>query len=218
MKIILLGAPGAGKGTQGDLIVNQFKIKRISTGDLLREEVRNKTALGLQVQQILTDGKLVPDDIIMSLTIQEISKNIASGFILDGVPRTVGQASEIDKFLQKEFNSKIDVVISLDIAEEKIINRLSNRFYCKKCNEAYNKIYKNLRKEGVCDVCGSHEFFERSDDNAEVISHRFAIYREQTLPILSRYEKLGIVKVIDADQEVEKVSGEIVKEMKNLLT
>lgn len=218
MFLVLVGAPGAGKGTQGDVIVKEFGVTRISTGDLLREEINKNTDLGQQVKSILASGKLVSNDIIMSLVKKEISKNIDNGFVLDGVPRTVEQAQEIDQFLFENFNKKMDLVIALGISETKLIKRLSNRFYCKQCNESYNKLYKNPKILGVCDICGSHEFITRSDDNEAVIKERFKLYESQTLPILSYYKKQEIVLEIDADNDVKNISEEIVKEVKNILT
>ena len=218
MFLVLVGAPGAGKGTQGDIIVKAFGVKRISTGDLLREEVGKGTPLGQEVKSILSSGKLVSDQIIMSLVKKEITKYSDSGFVLDGVPRTVEQAKEIDELLFECFGKKIDLVIALDISESKLIERLSNRFYCKNCNESYNKLYKNPKVSGVCDVCGGNEFITRSDDKPEVIKERFEVYEFQTLPILSYYKKQEMVCEINADDNVENISNEIVQEVKNILT
>ncbi|MBP9791867.1 MAG: adenylate kinase [Rickettsiales bacterium] len=218
MFLVLVGAPGAGKGTQGDVIVKEFSITRISTGDLLREEIRKETELGQEVKSILASGQLVSNDIIMSLVKKEIARHSKNGFVLDGVPRTVAQAEEIDQFLLESFGKKMDLVVALGISETKLIKRLSNRFYCKSCNESYNKLYKNPKISGVCDVCGSHDFITRSDDNEEVIKERFKLYESQTLPILSYYKKQKIVLEINADNDVKNISEEIVKEVKNILT
>lgn len=218
MFLVLVGAPGAGKGTQGDVIVKEFGITRISTGDLLRNEISDNTELGRQVKGILASGQLVSNDIIMSLIKQEMSKHIEKGFVLDGVPRNIEQAKEIDAFLKSEFQKHIDLVISLEIPESKLIERLSNRFYCKKCNESYNKIYKMPKIDETCDVCGSHEFITRSDDNEKVIKERYKLYESETMPILSYYDAQKIVYKIDAENDVENISNEIVKELRNILT
>lgn len=218
MFLILVGAPGAGKGTQGDVIVKEFGITRISTGDLLRKEISNNTELGREVKDILASGQLVSNDIIMSLIKKEMGKHIKKGFVLDGVPRNIEQAQEIDEFLQKEYKKHIEMVISLEIPESKLIERLSNRFYCKECNESYNKIYKMPKVENTCDVCGSHDFMTRSDDTESVIKERYKLYENETMPILSYYGDKKIVYKIDAENSVENISNEIVKEVRNILT
>lgn len=218
MFLVLVGAPGSGKGTQGDVLVKEFGIKRLSTGDLLREEIRKNTKLGQEVKSLISSGKLVSDEIIISLIKREIEKCVKKGFVLDGVPRTIEQAKEIDDFLLKKFERHIDLVISLEIDEDKLIDRLTNRYYCKDCNESYNKLYKNPKVQGECDKCGGHNFIIRPDDKEEIIRERFKAYEDQTLPIISYYQKVGVVKKIDADNDIKKISDEIVKEVKNILT
>jgi adenylate kinase len=216
--LVLIGAPGVGKGTQGDVIVKKFGLRRISTGDLLRDEISQGTNLGQEVKSILAAGMLVSNEIIMSLVKKEIVKYSKSGFVLDGVPRTAEQAIEIDNFLLDNFGKQIDLVLALNSSEEELVKRLSNRFYCKNCNESYNKLYKNPKTSGVCDVCGSHEFMTRSDDNISVIQERFKLYKSQTFPILSYYKNQEIVCEINADKDAKNISDEIVEQVKNLLT
>jgi adenylate kinase len=208
--IILLGAPGSGKGTQASIIEKSLNFRKISTGEMLRNEVALKSVIGVELEQIINSGKLVPDEIVIKIIKKEIESFIqkTNGFILDGFPRTVNQAKALDEMLDK-ISMSVSKVIYLDIDENKLLDRISKRFVCKKCGENYNKIYKNTAIEGVCDVCGGTEFLSRADDNAETLLNRLNAYKEQTAPLLPYYQEQGKMARIDADQKIKEVTDGI---------
>ena len=186
--IVLLGAPGAGKGTQGRLISKEFGLKFISTGDILREEVQKSTQLGKKVAEYLKKGLLVPDDLIIEI----IKKYIKDGFVLDGFPRTIGQAEALDRI------SGVDLVINLNVPDNVIIARLSNRLICSKCGAIYNALTLKPKKEGICDKCGG-ELYQREDDKPEVIKERLNVYRKQTEPLIEYYAKKGLLRNVSCN-------------------
>ena len=198
MNLLLMGAPGAGKGTVSSHLIEVHGMKHISTGDILREAVANKTELGLKVKEFMDTGTLVPDSIILEI-IKETLKKIDSskGVIFDGFPRTINQAKEFDKML-KEINSKIDLVIALDVADDVVIKRITGRRTCSKCKAIYNIYYKPSRVDGKCDECGG-DLYTRNDDNLDSLKKRLSEYHINAEPLLSFYESKGIVKHLNAD-------------------
>jgi len=208
LNILLLGPPGAGKGTQAKRLEERYGMVQLSTGDMLRAERASGSALGKQVQAIMDAGKLVSDDIMIALIAQRIAALKGQGFILDGFPRTVPQAEALDEMLKKH-GIAIDHVVELTVDENALIDRISGRFSCKKCGASYHDRYHRPKVDGQCDVCGSHDFIRRPDDNAETVKARLAAYREQTAPILPYYRGKGVLRSIDGMAEIDEVTKQI---------
>ncbi len=201
LKIILLGAPGAGKGTQGNLISKKYGFPKISTGDILREAVKNKTPLGMKAKERMDKGELVDDEIILGIIKERVSReDCKDGFILDGFPRNIKQAEEFEKL---GIEGK-ELAILFDVEDEEIIRRLSSRRVCKKCGAIYNLVVSPPKKEGICDKCGG-ELIQRDDDKPEVIKRRLSVYKEQTEPLVEFYKKKGILGKVNAEGEIEKI-------------
>ena len=205
MKIILLGPPGSGKGTVADKLAVEFKLKHISAGQLLREEVAKGTTIGRDIKNIIEKGNLVPDELVTQIIKLEIGKK--NDYILDGFPRTVFQAREIEDL-------KINTIIYLDIGEKEVIRRLSGRRICSGGEHNYQVHYLPPKKAGVCDVDGT-ELIQRKDDNPKVIRERFLVYNKQTKPVVEYYRKKGILKSVNAAQSPEEVYGEVKKILKH---
>jgi len=204
MNVILLGPPGAGKGTQADRLAKTYDLVQLSTGEMLREEVRTGSELGKTAKKIMDSGALVPDDLIISMISGRIDRVGGKGIILDGFPRTTAQAEALDRMLAEK-GLKLDHVIELKVDEDELVERLAGRFACAKCGAGYHDTFAKPRKEGVCDRCGGTEFTRRSDDRPETVRARFAAYREQTAPILPYYERKKALKSIDGMGEMEAV-------------
>lgn len=193
MRIVMLGAPGAGKGTYASRLQSILNIQQISTGDMVREEIKAQTKLGRKIKEFSDKGELVPDEIIIQLLTNRLRKpDSKKGFILDGFPRTNTQAEALDRI------AKVDVVINLNVPDEIIITRLSNRVTCKKCGAIYNLLTLKPKKEGVCDNCGG-ELYQRRDDQPKVIQERLNVYREKTQPLIDYYRKKSILRDIHCD-------------------
>ena len=216
MNLLLMGAPGAGKGTVSSHLIEAHGMKHISTGDILREAVANKTELGLKVKEFMDTGTLVPDSIILEIIKETLEKiDSSKGVIFDGFPRTINQAKEFDKML-KEINSKIDLVIALDVADDVVIKRITGRRTCSKCKAIYNIYYKPSRIDGKCDECGG-DLYTRNDDNLDSLKKRLSEYHINVEALLSFYESQGIVKHINADtsrDEEKRKLEEILKEIR----
>jgi len=193
MKIVMLGAPGAGKGTYASRLNVSLGIPHISTGDMVRNEIKAQTELGKKIKQYSDKGELVPDEIIIQLLADRLKKaDCEKGYILDGFPRTINQAEALGKI------SKIDVVVNLNVPDQIIVTRLSNRVTCKKCGAIYNLLTLKPKKEGECDNCGG-ELIQRRDDQPEVIQERLNVYREKTEPLIQYYRKKGLLKDVRCD-------------------
>ncbi len=209
MNIIFLGPPGAGKGTQSKRLEARYGIAQISTGDMLRAEVKAGSEIGQEAKTLMDAGKLVPDSMIVSMLEKRIQQpDCAKGFILDGFPRTVGQAEALDEVLAR-LKSQIDVVLVLQVDEDALADRIAGRFSCAKCGASYNDVSKPTKVPDTCDVCGSHDFVRRADDNRETVASRLASYRKETMPLLPYYEKKVKVAFIDGMAPIEDVSSQI---------
>lgn len=197
MKLILLGAPGAGKGTQAEVICNKFSIPAISTGNIIREALKNGTEMGLKAKSYMDEGKLVPDDVVIGIIQERLQKDdCKNGFILDGFPRTIPQAEALDAM-----GVEIDRVVSIEVPDEKIVERMSGRRVCEKCGASYHMLYKKPAKEDVCDACGG-ALIRRKDDAPETVQDRLKVYHEQTEPLKDYYAKSGKLRTVEGQEEV----------------
>lgn len=197
MNLILLGAPGAGKGTQAEKICEKLSIPAISTGNMLREAMANGTEMGLKAKSFIDAGKLVPDEVVIGIINERLkADDCKNGFILDGFPRTIPQAEALDNM-----GVRIDRVIDIEVPDDKIASRLSGRRVCLKCGATYHTAYKKPEQEGICDVCGE-KLVQRKDDMPETVLDRLKTYHEQTEPLKGFYEKKGILRVVEGQEEV----------------
>lgn len=209
MKVVLLGPPGSGKGTQAKRIEARRGIVQLSTGDMLRAAVASGSALGLRVKGIMDAGQLVPDEVMIDMIAERTSRpDCNGGFILDGFPRTVPQARALDAMLA-ERGFELDHVIEIAVDEATLVDRLSGRFTCGRCGASYHERHHRPRIAGVCDVCGAHEFIHRPDDQPEAVKARFEVYRRQTAPILPYYRGRGILRVVDGTAEMSDVGHRV---------
>ena len=209
MNIILLGPPGAGKGTQAQRLQGDLGMVQLSTGDMLRAAVASGTELGMKAKGLMEKGELVPDDLIVGLIKDRIAQpDCAKGFILDGFPRTEAQAKALDKMLA-EMAKQLDLVVEMEVDEKALTERVVGRFTCAKCGTGYHDSFKRPKVEGVCDVCGSKEFTRRKDDNAETMKTRMVAYRAQTEPLLPYYRARGVLKKVDGMAAMDEVYRQI---------
>lgn len=209
MNLILLGPPGAGKGTQAAKIIEKYEIPHISTGDIFRKNIKEGTPLGKKAQEYMNKGELVPDSLVIEIALDRLKEDdCKEGFLLDGFPRTVEQAEALDAFLAGE-GKKIDHVINMDVEKAILMDRLVTRRVCKACGATYNIKGMPPKKEGVCDKCGG-ELYQRADDTEETVNNRIDVYNAQTKPLLAYYEKAGNISTFDGAMGLEKLFAEIV--------
>jgi len=209
MNLVLLGAPGAGKGTQAKRIEEAFDVVQLSTGDMLRAEAGSGSDIGQQADTLMKAGKLVPDEMIIRLIDARLDRpDCRNGFILDGFPRTLPQASALDGMLTAK-GLKLDVVLSIEVDDDAMVERISGRYTCASCGEGYHDSFKKPTVEGVCDVCGHTRFTRRADDNADTVRHRLKAYHTQTEPIIAYYEGSGLVRRIDGMLGIDAVTASV---------
>lgn len=209
MNIILLGPPGAGKGTQAKRLIDRYGIPQISTGDMLRAAVAEKTALGLEAKKYMDAGQLVPDSVVIGLVKERIQKDdCKKGYMLDGFPRNVSQAETLDKMLA-ELGQKIDHVVCIEVPEDELIQRLTGRRTCRQCGAGYHVMFDPPKKEGVCDKCGG-ELYQRDDDNVQTVTSRLKVYKDQTEPLIAYYEKQGKLRRINGLGSIDEIFNRIV--------
>ncbi|PWT26102.1 MULTISPECIES: adenylate kinase [Butyrivibrio] len=210
MKIIMLGAPGAGKGTQAQMICDKYNIPHISTGDLFRSNIKNGTELGKKAKEYMDKGQLVPDELTVELLLDRVAKeDCKDGYVLDGFPRTIPQADVLDKELTK-LSDKIDFAINVEVPDENIVRRMSGRRACLKCGATYHIEHIPPKQEGICDRCGS-ELVQRDDDKPETVQNRLSVYHEQTQPLITYYNGKNILKTVDGTKDMNDVFEDIVK-------
>lgn len=208
MNLILLGAPGAGKGTQAKRIVEKYGIPHIATGDILREAVAKGTELGKKAKEYMDRGELVPDEIVIGIVKERLQQpDCEKGFLLDGFPRTLKQAEALDDMLN-ELGKKIDSVIYIDVPEEEVVKRIVNRRTCRNCGAVYHLIYAPPKEPNKCDKCGG-ELYQRDDDKEETVRQRFKVYMENTAPLIEYYEKKGILHKVDGTKNIDEVFQQI---------
>jgi adenylate kinase len=223
MKAILIGAPGAGKGTQAAILKNEYGLQHIASGDLLREAVRNNTPLGRTAKVYMDRGQLVPDDVVIGMIIEKLQQGGANGqavdesgrsarngVIFDGFPRTLEQARALEQALTDMSEPRIDAVLYLDVPQEVLLERLTQRYQCAECGAIYNWSINPTRQEGLCDRCGGG-LYQRMDDNERVIGHRLDAYFRQTLPLIRHYETMGQLHRIDGNQPIKQVTTQILQ-------
>jgi adenylate kinase len=209
MKIIMLGAPGAGKGTQAKMLAEKYGIPHVSTGDIFRANIKNQTELGMEAKKYMDQGLLVPDELTVKILLDRVAKDdCKNGYVLDGFPRTIPQAEVLDKAVS-ELNESIDFAINVDVKDENIIRRMSGRRACLKCGATYHIEHIPPKQEGICDTCGS-ELVLRDDDKPETVQKRLAVYHEQTQPLIDYYNKKGILREVDGSQDMKDVFNAIV--------
>ena len=210
MKLILLGAPGAGKGTQAEILCPKLSIPAISTGDIIRAALKNGTEMGLKAKSYMDSGKLVPDDVVIGIIKERLAqKDCQNGFILDGFPRTIAQAEALDNM-----GIVIDKVIDIIASDEVIMRRMSGRRVCKNCGAIYHTVNKKPKKEGICDKCGS-ELVQRKDDQPETVRERLKVYHTQTEPLKDYYAKTGKLCTVTGDEGAEKTTQQILKALED---
>ncbi|MBX7840932.1 MULTISPECIES: adenylate kinase [Staphylococcus] len=209
MNIILMGLPGAGKGTQASEIVKKFPIPHISTGDMFRKAIKDETDLGKEAKSYMDRGELVPDEVTVGIVKERISEDDAKkGFLLDGFPRTIDQAEALNSIMA-ELDRNIDAVINIEVPEEELMNRLTGRRICENCGTTYHLVFNPPKVEGICDLDGG-KLYQREDDNPETVSNRLKVNVKQSKPILEYYDNKGVLKNIDGSKDIEEVTTDII--------
>lgn len=209
MNIILMGLPGAGKGTQAEQIVEAYHIPHISTGDMFRAAMKNETPLGLKAKSYMDQGALVPDDVTNGIVKERLQEaDTANGFLLDGFPRTIAQAEALQNILA-DLDKKIDAVIHIHVDKNVLMDRLTGRIICRNCGATYHKLFNPPKVADVCDKCGSHDFYQRNDDKPETVANRIQINLEQTKPLLDFYESRQVLYTVNGEQDIKLVFKEV---------
>ena len=209
MNIILMGLPGAGKGTQASEIVKKFPIPHISTGDMFRKAIKDETDLGKEAKSYMDRGELVPDEVTVGIVKERISEDDAKkGFLLDGFPRTIDQAESLNQIMS-ELDREIDAVINIEVPEEELMNRLTGRRICENCGTTYHLVFNPPKVDGICDIDGG-KLYQREDDNPETVSNRLSVNVKQSKPILEYYNNKGVLKNIDGSKDIEEVTNDVI--------
>lgn len=209
MNIILMGLPGARKGTQASEIVKKFPIPHISTGDMFRKAIKDETNLGKEAKSYMDRGELVPDEVTVGIVKERISEDDAKkGFLLDGFPRTIEQAEALNSIMS-ELDREIDAVINIEVPEEELMNRLTGRRICEKCGTTYHLVFNPPKVDGICDIDGG-KLYQREDDNPETVSNRLSVNVKQSKPILEYYNEKGVLKNIDGSKDIEEVTNDVI--------
>lgn len=209
MNIILMGLPGAGKGTQASEIVKKFPIPHISTGDMFRKAIKDETDLGKEAKSYMDRGELVPDEVTVGIVKERISEDDAKkGFLLDGFPRTIDQAESLNQIMS-ELDREIDAVINIEVPEEELMNRLTGRRICEKCGTTYHLVFNPPKVDGICDIDGG-KLYQREDDNPETVSNRLSVNVKQSKPILDYYNNKGVLKNIDGSKDIDEVTNDVI--------
>lgn len=216
MYIVLLGAPGSGKGTAGKVIAEDLKLAHISTGDLFRENLKNETELGKEAKKYMDKGELVPDEVTIKMLKDRLSQaDVENGAVLDGFPRTGVQAVSLDNML-KEMNAKVDMALNIDVPFDEIVERIANRRSCKGCTEIYNVVFNPPKQEGICDKCGG-ELYQREDQKPEVVENRLKVYSETAEELINHYKNAGVLYNAKAGDKAGKTSYDVAKEVEEYI-
>jgi adenylate kinase len=210
MNIVLLGPPGAGKGTQAKKIAEHYSLPHISTGDILRENISNNTSLGIKAKSYMAKGELVPDELLITIIRDRLSKpDCSKGFLLDGYPRTVPQADALQMILT-ESNKKLDIVLNIDVDDEELIKRLSGRRVCSSCGMSYHMIFNPPKEDEICDKCKG-KLYQREDDKPEAIRNRLIVYKKQTQPLIEYYTRKSLLRTVDGGKNIPEIFEDIKK-------
>ena len=214
--IILMGPPGAGKGTNAKRIASHYEIPHISTGDMFREAIKNKTPLGELANKYISEGLLVPDDVTIGLVKERLSKDdCKNGFLLDGFPRNMAQAKALEE-IGKELDRPLTGVINIHVDPESLMERLTGRYICRACGATYHKVFNPTKVEGTCDRCGGHEFFQREDDKPETVKNRLEVNIKMNTPLLDFYKEQNLLHEVNGNQEIDKVFADVKSVLDNL--
>ncbi|KRN18318.1 adenylate kinase [Lacticaseibacillus camelliae] len=216
MNLILMGLPGAGKGTQAERIEDAYPIAHISTGDMFREAMANGTEMGKQAKGFIDQGQLVPDTVVEGMVKERLAqKDTDQGFMLDGFPRTLAQAEALET-ITKDLNKPLNAVINIDVKPAVLVERLSGRYICKNCGATYHKLYNPTKVPGTCDRCGGHEFFQRDDDKPATVKNRLKVNIEENTPLIDFYQKRGLLFTVNGDQDIDLVFADVQAVLKKL--
>lgn len=209
LNLMLMGLPGAGKGTQAEKIVDEYKIPHISTGDIFRAAMKNGTPMGLEAKKFIDKGELVPDEVTNGIVKERLAKDdVNDGYMLDGFPRNMAQAEALDEF-GKELGKSLNCVINIHVDPESLMERLTGRYICRDCGSTYHKVFNPTKVEGTCDRCGGHEFFQREDDKPETVKNRLDVNIKMNTPLLDFYKKQGLLHEVNGNQDIDKVFADI---------
>lgn len=209
LNLMLMGLPGAGKGTQAEKIVDEYKIPHISTGDIFRAAMKNGTPMGLEAKKFIDKGELVPDGVTNGIVKERLAKDdVNDGYMLDGFPRNMAQAEALDEF-GKELGKSLNCVINIHVDPESLMERLTGRYICRDCGATYHKVFNPTKVEGTCDRCGGHEFFQREDDKPETVKNRLDVNIKMNTPLLDFYKKQGLLHEVNGNQDIDKVFADI---------